>query len=170
MTECSETLFPFEVHFSRQVVAQFEGSWLTTEGGSLLLRQADGKIGLLRRVVRCFTDYRRPATAAIFFFSGLRAGRGPAKSRSRRNRMGGVSSRDHPITTAEDRRPGAYHRAKDLGPLCEGLPLEEGFRLGLGSATLLKNLKAKNSTPGRAAERSRAPQVFPQDESRLAAR
>ncbi len=31
MTECSETLFPFEAHFSRQVVAQFEGSWLTTE-------------------------------------------------------------------------------------------------------------------------------------------
>ena len=35
MTECSETLFPFEAHFSRQVVAQFEGGWLTTEGGSL---------------------------------------------------------------------------------------------------------------------------------------
>ena len=60
MTECSETLFPFEAHFSRQVVAQFEGSWLTTEGGSLLLRQADCKIGLLRRVARCFTDYRQP--------------------------------------------------------------------------------------------------------------
>jgi hypothetical protein len=41
MTECSETLFPFEAHFSRQVVAQFEGSWLTTEGGSLRLRQLD---------------------------------------------------------------------------------------------------------------------------------
>ncbi len=45
MTECSETLFPFEAHFSRQVVAQFEGSWLTTEGNSLPLRQADRKIG-----------------------------------------------------------------------------------------------------------------------------
>jgi hypothetical protein len=60
MTECSETLFPFEAHFSRQVVAQFEGSWLTTEGGSLLLRQADRKIGMLRRVAGCFTDYRQP--------------------------------------------------------------------------------------------------------------
>jgi hypothetical protein len=60
MTECNETLFRFEAHFSRQVVAQFEGSWLTTEGGSLLLRQADRKIGLLRRVGRCFTDYRQP--------------------------------------------------------------------------------------------------------------
>ena len=60
MTECNETLFPFEAHFSRQVVAQFEGSWLTTEGGSLLLRQVDRKIGLLRRVADCFSDYRQP--------------------------------------------------------------------------------------------------------------
>jgi hypothetical protein len=38
MTECSETLFLFESRFSRQVVAEFEGSWLTTESGSVLLR------------------------------------------------------------------------------------------------------------------------------------
>jgi hypothetical protein len=73
--------------------------------------------------------------------------------------MGGVSSRDHPITIAEARCSCAYHRAKDLGPLCEGLPLEEGLRLVLGSLTLLKNPKAKNSTPCRDAERSRAPQA-----------
>jgi hypothetical protein len=59
MTECSETLFQFEAHFSRQVVAEFCGARLTTEGGSLLLRQADRKIGLLRRVAACFTDYRQ---------------------------------------------------------------------------------------------------------------
>jgi hypothetical protein len=59
MTECSETLFRFEAHFSRQVVAEFSGARLTTEGGSLLLRQADRKIGLLRRVAACFTDYRQ---------------------------------------------------------------------------------------------------------------
>jgi hypothetical protein len=46
------------------VVAQFEGSWLTTEGGSLLLRQVDRKIDLLRRVARCFTDYRQPERIA----------------------------------------------------------------------------------------------------------
>jgi len=42
------------------VVAQFAGDWLTTEGGSLLLRQADRKIGLLRRVAGCCRDYRQP--------------------------------------------------------------------------------------------------------------
>jgi hypothetical protein len=75
MTECSETLFPFEAHFSRHVVAQFEGSWLTTEGGSLLLRQADRKIGLLRRVaaVRKITDRLRLDARRflrIWYFSG----------------------------------------------------------------------------------------------------
>jgi hypothetical protein len=60
MTQCSETLFAFEAHFSRQVVAEFSGERLTTEGGSLLLRAADRKIGLLRRVVGCFTDTRDP--------------------------------------------------------------------------------------------------------------
>jgi hypothetical protein len=42
------------------VEAQFAGDWLTTEGGSLLLRQVDRKIGLLRRVAGCFSDYRQP--------------------------------------------------------------------------------------------------------------
>jgi hypothetical protein len=57
------------------VVAQFEGSWLTTEGGSLLLRQADRKIGLLRRVaaVRKITDRLRLDARRflrIWYFSG----------------------------------------------------------------------------------------------------
>jgi hypothetical protein len=34
MTECSETLFLFEAHFSRPVVAEFSGVRMTTEGGS----------------------------------------------------------------------------------------------------------------------------------------
>lgn len=60
MTECNQSQFPFEAHFSRQVVGRFDGSRLTTDGGGLLLRQSDRKIGLLRRVVRCFTDGRDP--------------------------------------------------------------------------------------------------------------
>jgi hypothetical protein len=60
MTECNQSQFEFEAHFSRQVVVEFSGERLTTEGGSLLLRAVDRKIGLLRRVVRCFTDARDP--------------------------------------------------------------------------------------------------------------
>jgi len=66
-------------------------------------------------------------TTAVFFLSGLRAGRGPAESWSRGNGMGRVSSRDDTATTAEDRRPGAYHREKDLDPLFEGLPWKNAF-------------------------------------------
>jgi hypothetical protein len=60
MSECNQTAFPFEGHFSRRVVAQFDGAQMTTEGGALLLREADRKIGLLKRVTACFTDMRDP--------------------------------------------------------------------------------------------------------------
>ena len=60
MTECTQQGFAFEGHFSRHVVAEFSGDRLTTEGGALLLREADRKIGLLRRVANCFSDTRQP--------------------------------------------------------------------------------------------------------------
>jgi hypothetical protein len=60
MTECNQTSFPFEAHFSRQVVAGFDGAQMTTDGGALLLRAVDRRIGLLRRVAGCFTDARDP--------------------------------------------------------------------------------------------------------------
>ncbi len=60
MTECIQSQFPFEAHFSRQVVAQFDGGQISTEGGAPLLRQVDRRIGLLRRVTRCFLDTRDP--------------------------------------------------------------------------------------------------------------
>jgi hypothetical protein len=60
MTECNQITFPFEAHFSRQVVARFDGARMTTDGGALLLRAVDRKIGLLKRVAACFTDARDP--------------------------------------------------------------------------------------------------------------
>ena len=60
MTQCNQSQFEFEAHFSRRVVAEFTGARLTTEGGALLLREVDRKIGLLRRVVSCFRDARDP--------------------------------------------------------------------------------------------------------------
>lgn len=60
MTECSQESFEFAAHFSRRVVGQFDGARMTTEGGALLLLQADRKIGLLRRVADCFNDARDP--------------------------------------------------------------------------------------------------------------
>jgi len=60
MTECIQESFAFAAHFSRQVVAQFDGARMTTDGGGLLLRQVDRKLGLLRRVEACFRDARDP--------------------------------------------------------------------------------------------------------------
>ena len=47
-------------HFSRRVEASFTAGQVSSDGGALLLRQADGKIGLLKRVASCFTDRRSP--------------------------------------------------------------------------------------------------------------
>jgi hypothetical protein len=42
------------------VSARFSERQLSTEGGALLLRETDRKIGLLGRVRKCFSDYRNP--------------------------------------------------------------------------------------------------------------
>ena len=60
MTECNQNEFAFAPHFSRQVSARFSERQLSTEGGALLLRETDRKIGLLCRVRKCFCDYRNP--------------------------------------------------------------------------------------------------------------
>lgn len=60
MTECNQSAFPFEVHFSHRVEASFDGQQMTTEGGALLLRAVDRRIGLLKRVADCFSDARDP--------------------------------------------------------------------------------------------------------------
>jgi hypothetical protein len=58
MTECTQVGFEFAPRFSRRVVAQFSAERISSDGGSLLLRQVDGKINLLQRVAECFTDGR----------------------------------------------------------------------------------------------------------------
>jgi len=60
MTECNQTAMAFEAHFSRRVVARFDGARMTSDGGALLLRAVDRKIGLLKRVRTCFRDAREP--------------------------------------------------------------------------------------------------------------
>jgi hypothetical protein len=60
MTQCNQIQFSFAAHNCRKIIAKFEDKRLTTDGGGLLLRQADRKVGLLRRLVRCFQDGRDP--------------------------------------------------------------------------------------------------------------
>jgi hypothetical protein len=61
MTECTQSPFEFAVHFSRQVVVQFDGGTMTTDAGGLLLRETDRRLNLLPRLAQCFVDRRNPA-------------------------------------------------------------------------------------------------------------
>jgi hypothetical protein len=60
MTECTQSTFEFADHFSRQVVARFDGGAITTDGGGLLLRETDRRLNLLPRLAVCFLDGRSP--------------------------------------------------------------------------------------------------------------
>jgi hypothetical protein len=60
MTECTQSTFEFAPHFSRQVVARFDGGTITTDGGGLLLRETDRRLNLLPRLAECFLDARSP--------------------------------------------------------------------------------------------------------------
>ena len=60
MTECTQSTFEFQAHFSRQVVARFDGGAMTSDAGALLLRQTDRRLNLLPRLAACFDDRRQP--------------------------------------------------------------------------------------------------------------
>jgi hypothetical protein len=60
MTECNQHTFAFTAHFSRRVEAGFTAGRVSSDGGSLLLRQTERKINLLSRLEDCFNDGRNP--------------------------------------------------------------------------------------------------------------
>ena len=58
MTQCTQSSFEFKAHYSREVVARFDGGTISSDGGSLLLRQTDQRLNLLARFSDCFLDGR----------------------------------------------------------------------------------------------------------------
>jgi DDE family transposase len=54
MTQCIQEDLAFEAHFSRPVVARFDGGTMTSDGGALLLRSTDRRLNLLPRLAACF--------------------------------------------------------------------------------------------------------------------
>jgi hypothetical protein len=60
MTECIQESFSFTAHFSRRVQAEFTAGRVSSDGGALLLREADRRIDLLSRLSGCFLDGRAP--------------------------------------------------------------------------------------------------------------
>ena len=59
-TECNQFVFGFHPQKRREIRAQFDGGAITSDGGGLLLREVEKRIGILRQFAACFTDYRNP--------------------------------------------------------------------------------------------------------------
>jgi len=59
-TECIPSQLEFHALGSREVVGRFDGGRITSDGGGLLLREVDRRLGMLDRLAGCFTDYRNP--------------------------------------------------------------------------------------------------------------
>jgi hypothetical protein len=59
-TDCNDQPFLFQDLGARQVVADFSGGYLSSDGGALLVRQVDRGLGVTRTLVQAFTDRRDP--------------------------------------------------------------------------------------------------------------
>ena len=59
-TECNPEQLEFHALGRREVIGRFDGGRITSDGGGLLLREVDKRLGLLDRLATCFTDYRNP--------------------------------------------------------------------------------------------------------------
>jgi len=59
-TECTTQRVEFHPHFRRQVTGAFDGGTITSDGGGLLLREVERRMGPIASFARCFADYRNP--------------------------------------------------------------------------------------------------------------
>jgi hypothetical protein len=59
-TECNPAYLDFPTLGARQVLADFDGGDISSDGGALLLRQTERLTGILRQFAACFTDHRNP--------------------------------------------------------------------------------------------------------------
>lgn len=60
MTECTQSQFEFPAVKRRKVQAEFSGGDVTSDGGVLLLREADRRLGLTRAIDQLIHDPRNP--------------------------------------------------------------------------------------------------------------
>jgi hypothetical protein len=60
VTECKEGSFEFQGVGGREVVAQFDGGQITSDGGALLLGELESKRQIIKQFAACFVDHRNP--------------------------------------------------------------------------------------------------------------
>src|SRR3954463_13740870 len=59
-TECNPAYLDFPMLGPRQVLADFDGGAISSDGGALRLREAERLTGIIRQFAACFTDHRNP--------------------------------------------------------------------------------------------------------------
>jgi hypothetical protein len=59
-TQCNSAYLDFPMLGSRQVLADFDGGDISSDGGALLLRTTEELTGILHQFAACFTDHRNP--------------------------------------------------------------------------------------------------------------
>ena len=59
-TECNPAYLDFPMLGPRQVLADFDGGAISSDGGALLLRETERLTGIIRQFAACFADHRDP--------------------------------------------------------------------------------------------------------------
>jgi Transposase DDE domain group 1 len=59
-TQCNSTYLDFPILGRREIVADFDGGHITSDGGALLLKKVEQLTGIIRQFAACFTDHRDP--------------------------------------------------------------------------------------------------------------
>src|ERR1700719_4123494 len=59
-TECNSSYIDFPILGSRQVLADFNGGDITSDGGALLLRSTEQLTAIIGQFAACFRDHRNP--------------------------------------------------------------------------------------------------------------
>src|SRR5512134_2112413 len=58
-TECNSAYLDFPMLGRREIVADFDGGDITSDGGALLLRKAEQLTGIIHQFAACFSDHRK---------------------------------------------------------------------------------------------------------------
>jgi len=59
-TECNQDFFQFHPLNQREIRGKFDGGSISSDGGSLVLREVEKRTGIIAQFADCFTDFRKP--------------------------------------------------------------------------------------------------------------
>lgn len=57
-TECTKKRYQFQALGRKEILADFDGGTITSDGGGMLLREVEKRTNILGRFAQCFTDHR----------------------------------------------------------------------------------------------------------------